>query len=148
MRSPFALSPMDNILRYVNGMDAANNILRYVIWWGVGVVAFLSVAGCISKNAAVDPATVSFVEGVTTRRDVVAAWGNPDSIHGNIWAWKDYRTIGGKGKLGYMGVGFTVSNTQMATYEYRLTFDDRGILRNQTIRSAMHDEPEWSLDPN
>lgn len=28
------------------------------------------------------------------------------------------------------------------------SIDDRGILRNQTIRSAMHDEPEWSLDPN
>lgn len=118
--------------------------LLSILWAAV----LLSVAGCISQNAAVDPATVSFVEGVTTRRDVVSVWGNPDSIDGNVWAWKDFRTIGGKGKLGYMGVGFTVSNTQMATYEYRLTFDDRGILRNQTIRSAMHAEPEWSLDPD
>lgn len=117
--------------------------LPSILW----AAALLSAAGCISKNAAVDPETVSFVEGVTTRRDVVSAWGNPDSIHGNVWAWKDFRTIGGKGKLGYMGVGFTVSNAEMATCEYHLTFDDRGVLRKQEFFSAMHGGPTWRLVP-
>ena len=115
--------------------------LALLVLFGVGV------SGCIVKNAAVDPACVTFVEGRTTRKDVVSVWGNPDSVKDDVWCWKDWRTVGGKAKLGYMGVGFTVSNAQMATYEYHLTFDDHGILRRQKLFSALHEGPVWCLVP-
>ena len=110
-------------------------------------VACALFAGCIAKNAAVDLAQIELVEGKTTRRDVVAAWGNPDAIHDNVWSWKDWRVLGGKVKLGYMGVGFTVSNTEMAHYEYQLTFDETGVLRSWKLLAALPDGPQWNILP-
>lgn len=110
-------------------------------------VACALFVGCIAKNAAVDLAQIELVEGKTTRRDMVAAWGNPDATSGNVWSWKDWRVLGGKVKLGYMGVGFTVSNTEMAHCEYQLTFDESGVLRSWELLAALPNGPQWNILP-
>lgn len=104
-------------------------------------------AGCVEKNTMVENEKAVFVVGQTTRREVVSQWGNPDSVHGNVWGWKDWRLLGGKLKLGYMGVGFTVSRTEMVTGEYLLTFDEKGVLLAREVRECRVGGPVWSLDP-
>lgn len=113
----------------------------------VGCLLAAVLAGCVEKNTMVENEKAVFVVGQTTRREVVSQWGNPDSVHGNVWGWKDWRLLGGKLKLGYMGVGFTVSRTEMVTGEYLLTFDEKGVLLAREVRECRVGGPVWSLDP-
>ena len=113
----------------------------------IGCLLGMVLTGCVEKNTMVENEKTVFVIGRTTRREVVSQWGNPDSVHGNVWGWKDWRELGGKVKIGYMGIGFTVSRTEMTTGEYLLTFDDQGVLKAQEVRESRVGGPQWSLDP-
>jgi hypothetical protein len=42
--------------------------------------------------------------GVTTRRDVVAAWGNPQKTSGDVWICHERTPKGGKVKASYVDV--------------------------------------------
>lgn len=107
----------------------------------------IAMIGCVSNS---DIGVVNIDQpqiGKTTRRQVVELWGNPDAINGDIWVWKDWRQIGGKGKVGYMGVGFTVSNLQMGMVECHLTFDESGLLREKKFVESMPGGAQWELFP-
>lgn len=105
--------------------------------------------GCVTKHAGVRTAEQEpeWQVGLTTRRDVVAKWGNPDQMKGDTWTWKDWNLIGGKFRLGYMGVGFTVSNARVSTRQYRLTFDRQGKLVSQVTVDSVPGGAEWSMNP-
>ena len=45
----------------------------------------MTAGGCIYSHSGVGSGTRVWKPGVTTRRDVVAAWGNPDFIRGGEW---------------------------------------------------------------
>jgi len=111
------------------------------------VAVILLACGCISKSAGITTPEQVWACGKTTQREVVSKWGNPDRIRGKIWTWKEWRLIGGKVKASYMMVGLTVSNTQASTREYRLTFDDRGILAKQETADSVPGGASWSIWP-
>lgn len=105
-------------------------------------------AGCITKRSGGTAFRERrWTEGVTTRQDVVGAWGNPDAMDGNVWIWREKRHLGGKLKASYYGIGLSVSEMNVVTYEHRLAFDGSGLLRgNETHRSVSGGE-RWSLFP-
>lgn len=113
-------------------------------------VLLLTMVGCVTKQTgavAQEDELPRFIPGRTTRRDVVARWGNPDRMKGNVWTWRDWRLVGGKFKLGYWGVGFTVENTRASTREYHLTFDERGCLLSKEVIDSIPGGSSWSLNP-
>lgn len=112
-----------------------------------GLVLCLLVAGCVVKDAGISGQEREWFVGRTTRREVVAAWGNPDRIDGNVWKWKAWRSTGGKFKLGYMGVGMTLSNSRAATREYQLEFGEDGRLRSCQKVDSVPEGAAWSVWP-
>lgn len=109
--------------------------------------AALAAGGCVSRRAGVDVFSREWTVGRTTARDVVAAWGNPDSVRGDEWSWRGAREIGSKFKASYMMVGVTVSSSRRATTETRLRFDDRGVLVSRTVSESVPGGAEWTLNP-
>lgn len=110
----------------------------------VCMVAF----GCISKRsggAAFNEGKWS--EGVTTRRDVVSRWGNPDAMRDDVWIWREIRHLGGKVKASYYGIGIIVSKMNVAVYEHHLRFDESGVLVEREIHCSSDPGEEWSLNP-
>jgi hypothetical protein len=85
--------------------------------------------------------------GVTTRRDVVAAWGNPHKIAGDVWIWQEWISKGGKVKASYYSVGVTISNAAVSVREHRLTFGADGRLRKREISESVPGGAAWSLWP-
>ena len=54
----------------------------------------LAVSGCIHHRTGMIESEKSpnmeWRTGVTTRRDVVAAWGNPHKTSGDVWIWQEW----------------------------------------------------------
>lgn len=113
------------------------------------LLAGLGFGGCISNVSGIeaDEEDVPWKAGVTTRKDVVSQWGNPDAIRGRTWVWDGARAIGGKFKVGYMMIGFTLSNVEASKVSCELTFGDDGRLVGKRIVDAVATRPEWSVDP-
>lgn len=104
-------------------------------------------AGCVTKHTGPQARDVEWKVGVTTRRAVVERWGNPDRLRGNEWTWKNLDSLGGKFKLAYMMIGFTASNSGVATRETRMTFDDHGVLQSVVTETSVPDGVKWSPFP-
>ena len=115
--------------------------------FALGLALLACCCGCVSKQAGVEVETIPWRTGETTRRDVVEKWGNPDAIKGDVWIWRDWRSIGGKVKAGYMGIGFTVDNRVASTCEYRLRFDKKGRLASTEVVESVPGGGKWSIDP-
>ena len=122
--------------------------MRGGLFFCTGVLlALLSCCGCVSKQAGVKVETLPWRPGETTRRDVVEKWGNPDSIRGDVWIWRDWRLIGGKVKGGYYGLGLTVDNRVATTCEYRLRFGKDGRLESTETVESVPGGGKWSINP-
>ena len=119
--------------------------MRWLFAWA----SALMLAGCISQTAGltVKERDLPWRVGVTTRRDVVSQWGNPDSRRERPWIWKGVRGVGGKFKLGYMGVGFTLSNVKASSVSCEMTFDAEGRLEKMQLVDSVARRPKWSVDP-
>lgn len=111
------------------------------------LVSLLLACGCVVKDAGIAGQAREWRVGRTTPREVVAEWGNPDKIQENTWIWKSLRSNGGKFKLGYHGVGITLSNTRTATREYQLEFDENGRLKSSQTVDSVPDGADWSAWP-
>ena len=85
--------------------------------------------------------------GVTTRRDVVAVWGNPHKISGDVWIWQEWISNGGKVKASYYMVGMTISNAAVSVREHRLTFGEDDRLKGWEISESVPGGSKWSLWP-
>jgi hypothetical protein len=85
--------------------------------------------------------------GVTTRRDVVAAWGNPHKISDDVWIWQEWISNGGKVKASYYMIGLTISNAAASVREHRLTFGEDGRLKGWEISESVPGGSKWSLWP-
>lgn len=110
--------------------------------------SILLTTGCISKRTGGSAFNErEWTQGVTMKRDVVSAWGNPDSIDGDVWIWRETRHIGGKIKASFYGIGATVSRTNTATYEHRLRFDKDGRLVSRESTPSIPDGEKWSINP-
>lgn len=122
--------------------------MRSMILRGLaGLMLATMLVGCVSKEAAVVAPRKDWQIGVTTRRDVVAEWGNPDKVEGRTWVWKDWRLNGGKVKASYMLVGITISSSNVATREQRLTFDENGVLVSNESVDSVPGGAQWTLNP-
>lgn len=105
-------------------------------------------AGCVSRRSGGTVGnTAQWIEGFTQRREVVAAWGNPDRVDGNVWVWRERFYIGGKVKASSFGVGLTVSRLNGAVREHKLTFDECGRLRAIETYLSVVNSPSWSIIP-
>ncbi len=116
------------------------------------ILALLACAfsGCISLREGLDDDALSksdFRLGHTTRRDVVAAWGNPTSISQDEWTWTSKQTTGGQFRLSYYLIGFTLSNEASATRSHHLTFDENGVLKKTRTSNSLPQGPTYSLFP-
>lgn len=111
----------------------------------------LAVSGCIHHRTGMIESTASqnmeWCTGVTTRRDVVAAWGNPHKMAGDVWIWQEWISKGGKVKASYYSVGVTISNAAVSVREHRLTFGADGRLRKREISESVPGGAAWSLWP-
>ena len=111
----------------------------------------LAVSGCIHHRTGMIESTASqnmeWRTGVTTRRDVVAAWGNTHKIAGDVWIWQEWISKGGKVKASYYSVGVTISNAAVSVREHRLTFGADGRLRKREISESVPGGAAWSLWP-
>lgn len=109
-------------------------------------------AGCITERqggakAHAEAAAFALQVGQTTARDVVSHWGNPDFVMGETWVWWNVRSIGGKLRAAYMGLGATTSNLRRGMVEYRLTFGPDGRLAKVESTETLPGGPKWSLIP-
>lgn len=105
-------------------------------------------AGCVAKRSGGSAfRNRDWVEGVTHKREVVAAWGNPDVMDGNVWTWRETRTLGGKIKASFRLVGVTVQNMNVVTVEHRLEFDRSGRLLAARSEPSLVEGEKWSLNP-
>ena len=104
-------------------------------------------SGCITKHAGVSEPELKWTAGVTTRREVVAKWGNPHKIEDDTWVWRDWNLTGGKVKAAYMMIGLTISNAAVSTREHWLTFDADGRLVRHDVVDSVPGGAEWSLWP-
>ncbi len=107
-------------------------------------------SGCISLREGLDDDALSksgFRIGRTTRRDVVAAWGNPSGISKDEWTWTGKQTTGGQFRLSYYLIGFTLSNEASATRSHHLTFDANGVLTKMRTSNSLPQGPVYSLYP-
>ena len=111
----------------------------------------LAVSGCIHHRTGMIESTASqnmeWRTGVTTRRDVVAAWGNPHKMAGDVWIWQEWISKGGKVKASYYSVGVTISNAAVSVREHRLTVGADGRLRKREISESVPGGAAWSLWP-
>ena len=103
--------------------------------------------GCISERRGMPKETPSWRIGVTTPRDVVAQWGNPDFVKGDSWVWWDVDSIGGKFRASYMMIGVTISNARRSFSGYRLTFSSAGTLTSVEGFETLPGGGKWSLLP-
>ena len=105
--------------------------------------------GCMTERHGVPPDGELGVWriGVTTRRDVVAQWGNPDFVKGDSWVWWTVGAIGGKLRLSYMMLGVTLSNSQRSFSGCRLTFSKDGTLSSIEGYETLPGGGKWSLWP-
>ena len=104
-------------------------------------------AGCVSERRGTPKPTPVWRIGVTTPRDVVAQWGNPDFVKGDSWVWWDVDAIGGKFRASYMMLGVTISNSQRSFSGYRLTFSPDGTLASIEGYETLPGGGKWSLWP-
>lgn len=109
--------------------------------------AVLSATGCVSERRGTPKENPAWRIGVTTRRDVVAQWGNPDFVKGDSWVWWDVDAIGGKFRAAYMLLGVTISNSRRSFSGYRLTFSPDGTLVSVEGYETVPGGGEWSLWP-
>jgi len=114
---------------------------------GLLILSLLGVVGCMTKETGVYDEKIPFETGRATVREVIARWGNPDSVKGSTAIWKAVTSKGGKIKAGYMMIGLTVSSQRIATREYRLTFNDQGVLTDSQIVNSIPDGSTWTILP-
>lgn len=103
--------------------------------------------GCVSERHGTPKETPAWRVGVTTPRDVVAQWGNPDFIKGDSWVWWDVEAIGGRFRASYMMLGVTISNLQRSFSGYRLTFSPDGTLSTLEGFETVPGGGKWSVIP-
>ena len=103
--------------------------------------------GCVSERRGTPKEAPVWRVGVTTRRDVVAQWGNPDFVKGDSWVWWDVDAIGGKFRASYMMLGVTISNVRRSFSGYRLTFSPDGTLSSIEGYETMPGGGQWSVIP-
>lgn len=113
------------------------------------VAACLALCGtaCVSERQGTPKDPPAWRIGVTTARDVVGEWGNPDFIMGDSWVWWDVDAIGGKLRASYMMVGLTISNSRRSFSGYRLTFAPNGTLSSVEGYETVPGGGQWSLIP-
>lgn len=115
------------------------------------LITALTLCGCIHHRtglpASATNKNVGWTQGVTTRRDVVATWGNPHGTSGDTWIWRETISNGGKVKASYYMIGITVANTTVSTREHRLTFGADGRLSSWKITDSVSGGANWSLWP-
>lgn len=104
-------------------------------------------AGCISERRGTPKEPPVWRVGVTTPRDVVAQWGNPDFVKGDTWVWWDVDAIGGKLRASYLMLGVTISNSQRSFSGYCLTFSRNGTLAKIEGFETLPGGGKWSLSP-
>ena len=108
-------------------------------------------SGCIHHRTGMPESETSqnrnWQTGVTMRRDVVAAWGNPHKISGDVWIWQEWISNGGKVKASYYMIGMTISNAAASVREHRLTFGEDGRLKGWEISESVPGGSKWSLLP-
>ncbi len=107
----------------------------------------LGLSGCIYGRSGVERVEPPFQTGVTTRRDVVAEWGNPDAVFGETWVWRNREVIGGKLRASFMMIGATVSNLSRSVFEYRLAFGPDGRLKSLQAVEHFPGGDSWSINP-
>ena len=110
-------------------------------------------AGCITERQGgvetqAEEAAFALRIGRTTARDVVAHWGNPDFVLGETWVWWNVRSVGGKLRAAYWGLGLTTANLRRGLSEYRLTFAPDGKLAKVESTETLPGGPRWSLLPD
>ena len=119
--------------------------------WKVGpfamLLAFSLVLGCISSRGGIERPQTLWTIGHTTRKDVVAAWGGPDAVFGDVWVWRNRTTAGGQLKASFMMIGATVRNLVFSAYEHRLTFGPDGRLVDEQVVDFTPGQDEWSINP-
>ena len=104
--------------------------------------------GCVSRQFGASGRTSWEPQpGVTMTRDVVGVWGNPDSIDGNVWTWKNSWTLGGKVRASYNVLGVTIYNLERATRRVRLEFDQEGRLVSVQKSNTIPEGVKWHLSP-
>ena len=108
-------------------------------------------SGCIHHRTGMPESAASqnlnWQTGVTTRRDVVAVWGNPHKISGDVGIWQEWISNGGKVKASYYKIGLTISNAAASVREHRLTFGEDGRLKGWEISESVLGGSKWSLWP-
>lgn len=115
------------------------------------VLLAAAASGCIHHRAG--PAVpagngkTGWTAGVTTRRDVVSAWGNPHATKGNTWIWRTRTAKGGKVKAAYYMIGVTVAHSAVTTREHRLEFGENGTLVAHESADLASDAGDWTLWP-
>ena len=119
----------------------------------LALMAALLSAGCVTERqggveAQAEEAAFALRIGRTTARDVVSRWGNPDFVLGETWVWWNVRSVGGKLRAAYMGLGFTTSSQRRGFSEYRLTFGADGKLAKVESTETLPGGPRWSLLPD
>ena len=122
------------------------SIVRLFGLFGCLIVAF-ALAGCISSQGGITRTQTLWTVGQTTRRDVVASWGGPDAVFGDVWVWRNRTTAGGQLKASFMMIGATVRNLAFSAYEYRLTFGPDGRLVDEQVVDFTPGQDEWSINP-
>ena len=103
--------------------------------------------GCISSQGGIERTQTLWTIGQTTRRDVVASWGGPDAVFGDVWVWRNRTTAGGQLKASFMMIGATVRNLVFSAYEHRLTFGPDGRLVDEQVVDFTPGQDEWSINP-
>lgn len=104
--------------------------------------------GCVSRRAGgVSFRDREWEEGITLKREVVNAWGNPDAIRDDVWIWRENRHSGGRIKASYYGAGLSVSKINVATYEHHLKFNAHGRLEKRETHLSVSDGACWSINP-
>ena len=111
------------------------------------LLCLLALAGCISDKGGVVESAAPWTVGVTRPRDVVARWGNPDAVFGDLWVWRRRRVSGGKLKASFMMVGATVRNISKSVVEQRLTFGPDGRLAGMREVDYTPGRDDWSINP-
>lgn len=112
------------------------------------VSAALICSGCVSSRSGISSDDdVSWKVGETKAREVVAAWGNPVTIHHGVWVWRVRKGLGGKVRAGYMGLGAQVSSQRQSLEEYRLQFDETNTLRSIEFFESIPGGPDWTVNP-
>ena len=108
-------------------------------------------SGCIHHHTGMPESETSqnrnWQTGVTTRREVVSAWGNPHKISGDVWIWQEWISNGGKVKASYYMIGMTISNAAVSVREHRLTFGEDGRVKGWEISESGPGGSKWSLWP-